>query len=131
MESLSKIDQMFPCLLGSVMDDGCEKQLAVKVANTASAVSAKPSSADEERVVAHRCFAGARWPEPLARATSTHVMCGLMRRSLVNPATSQLVTRFIAGLFEVLDAVGGEVDADFASWWPFFERNGLIKEAFM
>ena len=52
-----------------------------------------------------------------------------MRRGLANPATSQLATGFRAGLFEVWNAVGGEVGANSAGRWSFIEINGLIEEA--
>ena len=90
----------------------CRKQVAIKVAKTASAVLPKPSPTDEEKVDPYKCFLGSRWPKPRMRAASTHALCASMRRSLANPATSRLATGFTAGIFEVWNAVGGEVGAD-------------------
>ena len=85
----------------SALNDDCEKEVAIKVAKTASAVLPKPSATVEDKVDAYKCFLGAGWPKPIMRAASTHVLCGLMRRGLANPATSQLAAGFTAGLLEV------------------------------
>ena len=120
---------MFPRAIRSALVDDCEKQVAIKVAKTASAVLPKPSSTDEEKADPYNCFLGSSWLKSPMRAASTHALCRSMKRGLANPATSRLATGFTAGIFEVWNAVGGEVGADAASWRPFVERKLLIKEA--
>ena len=120
---------MFSRAIRSALVDDWEKQVATKVAKTASAVLPKPSSTYEEKADSYKCFLGSRWPKPPMRAASTPALCRSMRRGLANPAPSRLATGFTAGIFEVWNAVGGEVGADAASWRPFVERKLLIEAA--
>ena len=126
---LSEIDRTFFTCDEMLMDADCEKKLAVKIAKAASAASAKLLSSRGGKVEAYTCLFGIRWSNPLVKAVSSHGLCGLTKRGLANPATSQMATKFRSGLFEVWNSVGGEVDVFPTSWSPFIEEKGRSKEA--
>ena len=93
------------------MDEGCVRGLTLDVAKGASATMATPTASPDEKAGAHGCNLGASCTKDLMRAATARMLSGLTRRSLADPATTELAKKLRAGLHEVGGAVGGEVDA--------------------
>ena len=74
------------------------------------------------------CILDIRWTKELIKAVPAHTKSRLGRRGLSNPANTQTAKQFRTGLHEIWDAVGGEVGADAASWWPLIDLKGLTQE---
>ena len=120
---MSKINIGFRCEKVKIEAE-CEKQLLLKISRTASAVLAKPASAE-----AYSGLPGIKWPETLLGEVSTHVFRGLIRGGLATPSTTQQATRLRTGLVAEWNSVAGGVDADSAGWWSSSEKKGLLMEA--
>ena len=96
-------------------DEDCEKRLVSKITRNASAVLASPTASSEEKKEAREQLLGARWSKPLMKMVSPHVLSGLVRRGLSNPATNQMATVLRNGLYQIWTPVGGDVDVDSGS----------------
>ena len=111
------------------MDAGCEKRLVAQITKQVSAALARPDASNDDEKKACEQLLGIRWSKPLIKAVSPHVLSGLVRRGLYNPATTQMATTLRSGLSEIWKSIGGEVDADSGSWWSFIGKYGLKNEA--
>ena len=113
-----------------VTRDECVRQLALRVAERASAEMASAAASSDEKLKAYHYGLGIRWTKHLIKAASAHVMSGLVRRGLANPATNQMARGLRPALHEAWYAVGGQVDADSSSWRTVVVGKGLIDEVF-
>ena len=111
------------------MDAECEKRLVRQITKQVSNVLARPDASSEDKKKAYEQLLGIRWSKPLIKEVSPHMLSGLVRRGLYNPATTQMATTLRNGLSEIWRSIGGEVDADSGSWWSFIEKHGLTNEA--
>ena len=101
------------------------RQITKQVSN----VLARPDASSEDKKKAYEQLLGIRWSKPLIKEVSPHMLSGLVRRGLYNPAATQMATILRNGLSEIWRSIGGEVDADSGSWWSFIEKRGLTNEA--
>ena len=101
------------------MDAECEKRLVRQITKQVSNVLARPDASSEDKKKAYEQLLGIRWSKPLIKEVSPHMLSGLVRRGLYNPATTQMATTLRNGLSEIWRSIRGEVDADSGSWWSF------------
>ena len=111
------------------MDEDCAKKLAIKVVKEASAMLANPGASQEQKELAFSLVLGIRWTKDLMKTVSAHVINGLVRRGLANPATKELARKLRAGVFEIWGAIGEQLDAESSSWWTFLEERGILDTA--
>ena len=111
------------------MDQDCAKKLAIKVVKEASAMLANPGASQEQKELAFSLVLGIRWTKDLMKTVSAHVINGLVRRGLANPATKELARKLRAGVFEIWGAIGEQLDAESSSWWTFLEERGILDTA--
>ena len=121
---------MLLCVINEEMDVGCEKRLVLQITKQVSNVLARPDASNEDKKRAYEQLLGIRWSKPLIKEVSPHMLSGLVRRGLYNPATTQMATILRNGLSEIWRSIGGEVDADSGSWWSFIEKHGLTNGLF-
>ena len=74
------------------MDRGCERRPVTQITGHVSAVLARPNASNEEKKNAYEQLLGTRWSKPLIEEASPHVLSGLVRRGMYNPATTQMAT---------------------------------------
>ena len=111
------------------MDENCAKKLAIKVVKEASTMLANPGASQEQKELAFSLVLGIRWTKDLMKTVSAHVINGLVRRELANPATKELARKLRAGVYEIWGAIGEQLDADSSSWWTFLEERGILDTA--
>ena len=111
------------------MGEICAQQLATRMVKEASATLANPGASQEQKKLAFGFAPGIRWTKDLLKTVSVHVMSGLVRRGLANPATKELARKLREGVYETWGAIGEQLDADSSSWWTFLEERGITDAA--
>ena len=94
------IFQMIWHVIRFKMDEICARQLATRMAKEASAALANPGASQEQKKLAFSFVLGIRWTKDLLETVSAHVMSGLVRRGLANPATKDLARKLREGVHE-------------------------------
>ena len=111
------------------MDENCAEKLAIQVVKEASTMLANPGASQEQKELAFSLVLGIRWTKDLMKTVSVHVINGLVRRGLANPATKELARKLRAGVYEIWGAIGEQLDAESSSWWTFLEERGILDTA--
>ena len=97
------------------MDAECDKRLVLQITKQVSNMLARPDASNDDKKRAYEQLLGIRWSKPLIKEVSPHMLSGLVRRGLYNPATTQMARILRNGLSEIWRSIGGEVDADSGS----------------